>query len=255
MTADADVIQEPTPVHRRPGVWWRVLRAVLVALWLAWATTAWWTEPGRAHLRDAEEDLWTHRVAAVCWGDRWQGPPGVGARITQSRLVDDSADVDRIFAWRTTSGRVYYTNVDEPGPVNDGVADSPSAELARKVLVPALAGLNVTEECDSLRPSVNVPAVFALLLGLTSLVLLVRGPAPVLGTRWFWFWIIGGAPFGLGVLAWLARERPWFRAATPPPSSDSEEPRRRWLTGLLLAIVAWIVVGIAVYAGDRVFGD
>ena len=174
MTADPDVIQEPTPVHRRSGGWWRVLRAVLVALWLAWATTAWWTEPSRAHLRDAEEDLWTHRVAAVCWGDRWQGPPGVSARITQSRLVSDSADVDRIFAWRTTSGRVYYANVDEPGPVNDDVADSPSAELARKVLVPELAGLSIKEECDSLRPSVTVPTVFALLLGLTALALLVR---------------------------------------------------------------------------------
>lgn len=248
MTADADVIQEPTPVHRRPGGRWRVLRVVLVALWLAWATTAWWTEPRQAFMRDAEEDLWTHQVATVCWGDRWQGQPGIGTWTMRSQLVSDSAEVDRIFAWRTDSGRVYYTNADEPGPVNDDVADSPSAELARKVLVPSLAGLRITEDCGSLRPGIPAPAVFALLLGLASLALLVRGPAPVLGTRWFWFWIIGGVPFGLGVLAWLARERPWSRAATPPPSSGGGEPRRRWLTGLLLAIVAWIVVGIAIYA-------
>ena len=169
-----DVNQEPTPVRRRPGVWWRVLRAVLVALWLVGATTAWWTEPHHAQLRDAEEDLGLHRVAVVCWGDRWQGQSGVGAWITQPQLVSDSADVDRIFAWRTTSGRVYYTNVDEPGPAYDGVADSPSAELARKVLVPALAGTRITEDCGSLRPVGPAPAAFAL-LGLASLVLLVRG--------------------------------------------------------------------------------
>jgi hypothetical protein len=151
LTADVDVNQEPTPVRRRTGVWWRVLRAVLVALWLVGATTAWWTEPHHAQLRDAEEDLGLHRVAVVCWGDRWQGQSGVGAWITQPQLVSDSADVDRIFAWRTTSGRVYYTNVDEPGPAYDGVADSPSAELARKVLVPALAGTRIMEDCGSPR--------------------------------------------------------------------------------------------------------
>jgi hypothetical protein len=173
VTADADVIQEPTPVRRRLSGWWRVLRAVLVALWLVWATTAWWTEPRHAFMRDAEEDLWTHQVAAVCWGDRWQRQPGMGAWTMRSQLVSDSAAVDRIFAWRTDSGRVYYTNADEPGPVNDDIADSPSAELARKVLVPALAGVRITEDCDSLRPGIPAPVVSALPLGLASLGLLV----------------------------------------------------------------------------------
>jgi len=49
-------------------------------------------------------------------------------------------------------------------------------------LVPVLAGARITEDCGSLRPIGPAPAAFAL-IGLASLLLLVRGPAPVLGTR------------------------------------------------------------------------
>ncbi|MFY1622005.1 hypothetical protein ACN261_21590 [Micromonospora sp. WMMD723] len=42
------------------------------------------------------------------------------------------------------------------------------------------------------------------LLAAVALVVVVTGPTPVLGTRWYWFWLIFLGPYGLGLLLWTA---------------------------------------------------
>ncbi|MFI2713418.1 hypothetical protein ACH495_25170 [Micromonospora sp. NPDC018662] len=84
----------------------------------------------------------------------------------------------------------------------------------------------------------NTAALFALVVGVGWLLTLVAGPPPVLGTRWYWFWI-GLLPFGLGVLAWAYRER--WRADVP-----AARPRRTGWAGVGWFIVGGIAVSVAV---------
>ena len=52
------------------------------------------------------------------------------------------------------------------------------------------------------------------LLALVTLSTLILGPAPVRGTRFYWFWV-ALLPFGLGVVFWLGLERPWSNRPGP----------------------------------------
>jgi hypothetical protein len=61
----------------------------------------------------------------------------------------------------------------------------------------------------------------------------------VLGTRWFWFWLVTMAPFGLGLLFWLFRDRPWTRA-TPAP--DGPPRRDRGILGFCIGVLATILI-------------
>jgi hypothetical protein len=58
-------------------------------------------------------------------------------------------------------------------------------------------------------------------LALICLAWILLGPAPRYGTRWYWFWT-SMVPLGLGVLAWLWRERPWLPFAEPDPEVNSD---------------------------------
>jgi hypothetical protein len=85
-------------------------------------------------------------------------------------------------------------------------------------------------------------------------VILLFGPAPVLGIRVYWFWILL-MPFGLGMVGWLTVERPWSRRVlaltrrpTAPPSRSSG------LTGFGLLILASIAAGLITMALRAVLG-
>jgi hypothetical protein len=88
--------------------------------------------------------------------------------------------------------------------------------------------------------------VLAGVIALLSLAILIQGPAPGLGTRWFWFFL-GGLPYGLGVLLWLRAERPWTEPEPPAPDKKTGQPKRySGLTGLGLMILGGMVVSILV---------
>ncbi|WP_404385181.1 hypothetical protein LL946_04460 [Knoellia locipacati] len=75
--------------------------------------------------------------------------------------------------------------------------------------------------------------------GLLVLVLLVAGPAPRVGTRWFWFWVLLNSPVALGFVAYAVLELIGIRPRPDPPL-------RRRLTGVVGffgALLAGLVLG------------
>ncbi|WP_433280292.1 hypothetical protein [Micromonospora sp. CA-244673] len=88
--------------------------------------------------------------------------------------------------------------------------------------------------------------MLALTIGVGWLLMLVAGPPPVAGTRWFWLWI-GLLPFGLGVLAWLHLER--WRGDVP-----AARPRRSGWAGLGGLLLGGILLSVAVTALAALFG-
>ena len=89
------------------------------------------------------------------------------------------------------------------------------------------------------------------ILGLAFLGVLVIGPAPALGTRWFWWWVVVLTPYGLGLLFWLARDRPWARPAEPA----GPRARDRGLLGLITGFLAAIVINVLLLLLTGVLGD
>lgn len=80
--------------------------------------------------------------------------------------------------------------------------------------------------------------------GLAVLVLLVAGPAPRAGNRWFWFWSMLTIPVGLGFVAYAVVELIGIRRRPDPPLT------RRWsgplgffgsiLVAFLLGVIAQV---------------
>jgi len=243
---------------RRPESWWPTLRIALVVLWVAWAALSWWYAPRDAGVARARADLAAGRVVSHQWGDgwddggvwRWPDPP-------QVRSWDD---VDGpIFVWQTSDRRIRYAVADESSSGEyhlDGTVDPSrysgpeAASLAQAVrsaeLDPAANGFS------SRRPAL---ALVTLLVGLGLLGLLVAGPRPVIGTRWFWFWLVSGVPFGLGLLYWLARENPWSPNVKRPTGALGPAPRHRGYVGLAVALVTAVAGGLLVVGLNRLLGD
>ncbi|GEM_PF-5393751 len=81
-----------------------------------------------------------------------------------------------------------------------------------------------------------------LLLGTGFVALVLLGPPPTRGTKWFWFWV-APLPLGLGVLAYAVCER----VAPPRPARPARPQGGRWsgwagvgwafLLGLLVSLV------------------
>lgn len=96
------------------------------------------------------------------------------------------------------------------------------------------------------------PAV-RMALGIAGAVLvlwaLVSAAEPVTGTRWFWFWLATGVPLGLGMLWWLARERPWSSRAPVRPN------RLKWWAGPGLSVLAGFAISLVLWALRGVLGE
>jgi hypothetical protein len=206
---------------------WQIARIGLVALWVLWAALAWWTQPRYADIQQARDDLLQSRVATVAFSTEVVRHSFLGPAV----LIRNTASTDTPYlVWRTGDWRVHYTELTTP-------QDKPDLER----LVDAAMTRTGTPWFGSVE-------VIALALILPSLLILLGGPAPVTGTRWYWFWL-GGIPFGLGVLYWLARERPWADPAPPPLDPKNGRPRRRTgLTGFLVMILSGIVASLLVAA-------
>lgn len=246
------VLSAPAERTRR---WWAVLRLALVVLWLLAAVMAWWTAPRRQDYDQAKADLAAGRVTAYQWGDRWDGAdpgPWFGTATLQS-----SGTLGPLFAWRTPDGRVRWTDttdfdqVTTTGAVDDtsysGVGAVGIAQDLRAAGREGLGG-----DVDGRVPVVTgISAV----LGMIFLGMVVAGPAPALGTRWFWFWLVSLAPLGLGFLLWLARDRPWSRAAAPAPVSGGAERRDRGMLGFGIGLLATFVIGTLLLVLHSFLGD
>ncbi|GIF76222.1 hypothetical protein Asi02nite_57400 [Asanoa siamensis] len=216
------------------------LRVGLALLWVAWAVVTWWSAPRAATIAEAQADAAAGRIVAHYWADSfaasandtlWFAPPQV------STIYDGPA---QMLVWRAGFGRVHYALVadivTEPGPRGLVVVEPNPADPLRAALPAGQHG----------NPIPSVASVLALTIALVCFAVLIQGPAPKLGTRWFWFFL-GLLPFGLGVLLWLRAERPWTEPEPPAPDKKTGQPKRyTGLTGLGLLIVGGIVISILV---------
>jgi hypothetical protein len=82
---------------------------------------------------------------------------------------------------------------------------------------------------------------------------IAAGPAPVLGTRWFW--LTYTAPYGLGLVFWLLRDRPWSRSAQLARTAGGEEKRDRGFLGLLIGVLASFPISALVMVLNMALGD
>ncbi|MEU4564159.1 hypothetical protein AB0F72_37750 [Actinoplanes sp. NPDC023936] len=85
-------------------------------------------------------------------------------------------------------------------------------------------------------------------LALGTLLVVIAGPAPVRGTRWYWFWLTLVTSYGLGMLLWLFRDRPWVSVTEEPGDRD------RGLIGLGAALLANIAIAIVLFGVGRLLG-
>ncbi|MEV4618840.1 hypothetical protein AB0J74_09070 [Asanoa sp. NPDC049573] len=209
-----------------------VLRLVLVGLWVVWAAAAWWTAPRAATIEQARADAAADRIVAHRWADSFGDADGTALWFTALRFTSGDQPIRQVLIWRTGFGRVHHAQVEVP------IAGVPSeAEQQLRELLPQDGGGD---------PVPYLAPLLATVLALLCLAILIQGPAPGLGTRWFWFFL-GGLPFGLGVLLWLRAERPWAEPAPPAPDRKTGQPKRYGgLTGLGLMILGGIVLSILV---------
>ena len=203
---------------------WRALRLALVLLWLVAAVTAGWTAPREVAYARAQADILDGRVTAYQWGTYWDDDQP-GRWFGRPTLVS-TQERGPLFAWQLPDGRVRWTDT---GRVDDG-----TASLARAAQSAGLPGPRTR-----LAPLGRVVDGISLALGLVFLAVVIRGPAPALGTRWYWFWVGALPPYGIGFLFWLVRERPWSRPAAPDPRR-----RDRGFLGLVTALLLAFAVSI-----------
>ncbi|GAA3345179.1 hypothetical protein GCM10020358_51240 [Amorphoplanes nipponensis] len=241
MTGDA-VVQE---VGGRPTIsWWQVLRVALVVGWVAWACLTWWSAPREATVEQARADIAAGRLTYYEWGNGWEHDSGPVSAFPSGLEQQDGPGP--MLLWRTTDGRRHYTTVD-----NDSVDGEPPAEDGTLYSRPEATRLDQELQAYEPRrpadPPVETVQVGLLIAG-TLLVLwaLVSAPDPVTGTKWFWFWLVSGVPLGLGMLWWLARERPWRPRAEPRFGPPGRENRLRWWAGIGIGILAGFAVSLAV---------
>ncbi|MEV0155466.1 hypothetical protein AB0H57_17230 [Micromonospora sp. NPDC050686] len=235
--------------------WWRVLRIVLVVVWVGWAASSWWSAPRAASTAQARSDLSAGRMVSYQWTDGWDSSGRWG--WTDARTPRFTGRAGPLFVWRTGDWRVHHTEFDggSTGPA------FPDSFDATRYFGPQAAAFDQALQSADRYPSgqvLNAPqplGALPTLLLLSILTVLVFGPAPARGTRWFWFWLLTGVPLGLGLLWWLARERPWRPADTPPPDPTGRDPRERWYVGLLIGIATSIAASVLFYGLRQALGD
>ncbi|MFI5938282.1 hypothetical protein [Actinoplanes sp. NPDC051494] len=231
---------------------WGALRVALAVTWLVAAGAAWWTMPREATYEQAVADVAAHGVIGYRWGDSWHD--GGAGRWFEPVDLESSGLTGPLFVWHTGDGRIRWADtgrfdrVTAVGTTDEQSYSGPAAAaLARDLRA---AGI---EEGDI----GTAPGTWAGVAGSALLVLalgfLVAGPAPVLGTRWYWFWLIIGPSFGLGMLFWLWRDRPW--APDPRPAAPEPAKRDRGLLGFGTALAASFVVSVLVLGLNWLLGD
>jgi hypothetical protein len=195
---------------------------VLVLAWVAWVALAWWTSPRPSSVAQLQRDRAAGTVNNVIRSDGRSD--NEGARFWGARPSLRSAPDGSRLVWQTGTGRTRYVDLPDPA----------TAEALERQVLAADA-----RSSPALITPGQVTAIAAGLM-LVFLLTLISGPTPVRGTRWFWFWV-SLSVFGLGVLAWLAFERPWATASARP-----DRRRRGGWTGLGYGIFGSLVIAIVV---------
>ena len=245
---------DPVPIATAPKAarWWGVVRVVLILLWVVTAAAAWWTAPRKQAYDRLHTDLAAGQVVSYQWGTSWKDE---NARWFDNPVLRSSGTLGPLFAWRTPAGQVRWIDANEsdgeaevPGTVvaSTGYSGPGAVDVARQ-----LQSAGRDSEGSGIDPLPPAVTWLAPLFGLLLLGVVVFGPAPVLGTRWFWFWLGLGGPFGLGIVFWLIRERPWASPAGPP---DPQRRDRGW-RGFVIGALASLLVTVLLVVLHQVLGD
>ena len=245
----------PTQLSDRLSRWWSVLRAALLVMWLVAAAASWWSAPRQASYGEAKAAVAEGRLTAYQWGDSWDSS-GPRPWFDGSTLQSTGAQ-GPIFAWCTSDGRVRWADTDDFGELSltgnveeDSYSGPGAAGIAQELKAAAME--DRAGAVDTRNPWIaGVGAVLAV----AFLGIVVAGPAPVLGTRWFWFWLTWTAPYGLGLVFWLLRDRPWSRTARPAQKAGGGEPRDRGWRGLLIGILVSLLLSVLVAVLGGLLGD
>jgi len=217
----------------------------LVVLWLVWAGLAWWTAPRPVDPAQARADIEANRVTSVVRAETWEARRGFWGFGRLPELRPDGG----LLVWTTTSGQQRYAAPAHGGDPADLIGfgssgGSPEADrLAADLRAAQARSTGATFEHTALASAANGLGGF---LALVTLAMLLAGPAPVRGTRFYWFWLTL-LPFGSGVLWWLAAERPWSRR--PPPKT-----RQNGLNGFAVLFLTSFAVYVAVLGLRELLG-
>jgi hypothetical protein len=217
------------------------VRWLLVALWVVTVAAAWWSAPRPVSADQLRADLAAGRITSFVQADGWDETDRfLGLEHSRPRQSDGGW----LRVWGTDSRQVRYTGPGL-GPPPAGTSGDEATGSRVGTLTAELRAAGIRSDWPPHPSLEGIVSVLAAVLALVWLVILLSGPPPVLGTRWFWFWA-GLAPFGLGIVAWLALERPWIR---PEPRE-----RRRGLSGFAITVLASFAVPLLALALRQLLG-
>ncbi|MET8094733.1 hypothetical protein [Micromonospora sp. NPDC005220] len=247
---------EVSPSPSRPfGGRWReivpvALRWVLPVLWVLWASLAWWVEPRESTEAQLDRDVATGQVVAFERASGWADDDAYWGSRPRAQYAAGGG----LLVWTVPNGQTRYA-FGAP-PASDSYLAEPdlsagAATGGRDARLAATSDTRGTGGGVAHRIG-NAASLLAGVLTVLWLGRLIGGAPPLVGTRWFWFWV-GLLPFGVGVLAWTYREL-WRPPPLPVPGRGSGWRGVGWLifagVGISLVVsVARIVFGTTVVPG------
>lgn len=209
----------------RRSAWWsdgrHVIGVCLIVLWAAYVAFASWTSPNEATVDKLREDLANGNATSAMQVE--QAPNSVWA---YQWWTDDAAPKNLkkgtgdVVLWRTNNHQVNWTTMPNAAAAKAAVDRQRTSDSADSDPVNTLREVTVAGRA----------------LALISLVMVVLGPAPRRGSRWFWFFLLA-LPFGLGVVAFAIGER-----LTDP---REQKTRLHGGFGFLAVIVVGLVLNLA----------
>lgn len=241
----------------------RLVGGVLLVAWVAWAIALWVVQPRLVPEATLADDLAAGRVTAYRVVTVEPGEPGgilsphvglevlpapmpgddSGDQASDDESADDSTASDDSTAYDGPPLTVGYW-VDAPvGPFrvldpSTLPSDVPTAQVQRLTA----AGVTASHDVGFFSPPWQRVQNAGVLLLIITFLVVVLGPRPGRGTRWFWFWLLPGA-YLLVVPAFAVLEllRP-ARGADDTGHPPGRAGRWSGLAGFVLGWVLWAVV-------------
>ncbi|MBQ1020848.1 hypothetical protein KBX71_23635 [Micromonospora sp. D93] len=213
-----------------------VLRWALPVLWVLWASLAWWVEPRASTEAQLDRDLAAGQVVAFQRSSGWADDGAYWGSRPRARYAPDGG----MLTWAVSNGQHRYASGTPLAFESYPAEPDSSARAEQEARRAALADARRADGSTAYRIG-NAVALLAGVLTVLWLGRLVGGAPPLVGTRWFWFWV-GLLPFGVGVLAWTYREL-WRPPSAPVPGRGSGWRGLGWL--ILAAVGISLVVGVA----------
>lgn len=235
----------------------RYLGWALVVAWVVWAVALWVVQPRLVPESTLADDLAAGRVTGYRAVTFEQEGPGLfspsfrldvwpasvpdegdpGEQPTDGDSPDGSAPYDgppRTVGYRVDAPVAAFRVLD-PDRLS---ADAPTAQVQRLTT----AGVATSQDLGFFSPPWQRVHNAGALLLLITFAVIVLGPRPGRGTRWFWFWLLPG-PFLVVVPAFavleLLRPRPDADGVGYPPGVAG-----RWsgLAGFVLGLLLWALL-------------